>query len=61
LPEPRLDPERGEAVIVSILTAGRQALTFSPIKRPENTVEKAAFEWLDETKKLKKASGRFVR
>jgi hypothetical protein len=55
------DPNRGEAVIVSILTAGRQAMTFSPIRRPANTVEKARFEWLDESKTFKKASGRFVR
>jgi hypothetical protein len=61
VPMPRDDPARTEAVGVSIMTAGRQAMTFSPIKRPENTVEKAAFEWLDKTKNLTKASGRIVR
>jgi hypothetical protein len=43
------------------MTAGRQAMSFSSIKRPANTVEKARFEWLDESKTLKKAEGRFVR
>ena len=53
------DPKRSEAIVVSIMTAGRQAMTFSEIKRPSNTVERAAFEWIDETGG--KFEGRFVR
>jgi hypothetical protein len=56
---PADDPNRTEAIVVSILTAGRQAMTFSPIKRPANTVERAQFKWLDEVDG--KFDGRFVR
>lgn len=57
--EPRLDPAHTEGIVVSIMTAGRQALTISPIKRPENTVERAPFRWLDEGDG--RHEGRFVR
>lgn len=57
--EPRLDPDRGEAVFVSILTAGRQAMSMSPIERPANIVRRARFQWLDESPD--KHGGRFVR
>ena len=53
------DPGRTEALVVSILTAGRQAMTMSPIERPSNTVQKAPFAWLDESDG--KFEGRFVR
>jgi hypothetical protein len=56
---PSEDPNRGEAIIVSIMTAGRQAMTISHIQRPANTVQRAAFEWLDESGG--EFSGRFVR
>jgi hypothetical protein len=56
---PKDDPNRTEAVVVSILTAGRQALTISPIRRPANIVERAPFQWLDEAKY--KSGGRMVR
>jgi hypothetical protein len=56
---PADDPDRGEAIVVSILTAGRQVMTTSPIERPSNIVKKAPFQWMDEA--TGKHSGRFVR
>ena len=53
------DPQRTEAIIVSIMTTGRQSMTVSPIERPANVVHKAPFQWLDE--KADKFSGRFIR
>jgi len=56
---PSEDPNRTEAVGVSLMTAGRQAFTFSPIERPANIVRKAPFKWLDESDGAYK--GRFIR
>jgi hypothetical protein len=53
------DPKRSEAIVVSIMTAHRQAMTCSEIKRPSNKVERAPFEWIDETGGS--FGGRFVR
>lgn len=53
------DPERSEAIVVSIMTAGRQAMSTSAIERPSNVVKKAPFEWLDEARG--EHLGRFVR
>lgn len=58
---PSEDPNRSEALIVSIMTAGRQATTFSRIDRPSNKVDKAPFEWLDEQKTYAEIGGRFIR
>jgi len=60
VPMPRDDPKRQEAIVVSIMTNGRQAMSFSPITRPANTLERAPFKWLDEIEGAKH-KGRFVR
>ncbi len=57
--EPRLDPERKEAIFVTILTAGRQAVSISPIERPANTVQKSPLQWIDESSE--KWDGLFLR
>jgi hypothetical protein len=57
--QPVDDPDRGECITVSIMTAGRQAISISPIERPANIVKKAPFKWLDEVKG--EHAGRFVR
>jgi len=50
------DPAREEAIIVSIMTYGRQAFTFSIIERPANIVHKGQFKWIDHAD----IKGRFV-
>ena len=56
---PSEDPERGEAILVSIMTAGRQGISVSPIERPANTVRKGPFKWIDESGG--EITGRFIR
>lgn len=57
--KPSLDPEGGEAIVASIMTAGRQAMSVSRIERPANVVHKAPLQWLDESEA--EYRGRFVR
>jgi hypothetical protein len=57
--QPSDDPNRGEAVIVSIMTKGRQAFSINHIERPSNIVRKEPFKWLDEAGGT--YEGRFIR
>jgi hypothetical protein len=59
VPMPSEDPNRKEVLCVSIMTKGRQALTYSDIERPSNTVKKTPFTWLDQAEG--KHKGRFIR
>lgn len=56
---PSEDPNRTEAVVVSIMTAGRQAMSCSPIERPANIVHKTPIRWLDVNEGAHE--GRFIR
>jgi hypothetical protein len=52
-------PARKEAIVISIMTAWRQALMVCPIDRKTNTLAKAGFEWIDQRREL--ITGRYVR
>lgn len=52
------EPDRQEAVLFNIITAGRQAIMPCKIDREKKTLEKAKFEFVDE-KNI--AFGRFAR
>jgi hypothetical protein len=52
-------PARKEAVVISILTATRQAVMICPIDRSTNTLQKRPFQWL--TEGAESFMGRFIR
>jgi len=55
--QPRDDPAREEAIVISIMTYGRQAFSFSIIERPANIVHKGKFRWTEHND----IKGRLVR
>lgn len=52
-------PDRKEGIVISIMTATRQAVMLCPIDWMTNTVRKAEFEWTTECRGL--FTGRYVR
>jgi hypothetical protein len=52
-------PERKEAIVISIMTATRQAVMLCPIDRSSNSLLKQPFHWLSEQSQL--TAGRCIR
>lgn len=53
-------PGRKEAIVISLMTAQRQAVMICPIDRTNNSVQKAPLQWMSDGAKAT-FTGRYVR